>query len=220
MRRLTDERGMTLVELMTALLVFSLVAGAILSVFMVSLQAYWKGDLATQVQQGGRLSIDRLTRDLRQARRLCTAGATGCVQGGFTFDTNCTTPQISFVLPHVATVTLAVTPTASIYATDPDVNGTIPKDGNDVSYYLAATQGGTTPNTTGPYLERTQWDGSQLTTVTVASNITGLAFAAAGACPATTSREVTVTITAAQTVTSTNVSSTDTNTSDVALRNR
>ncbi len=219
-RHIRDERGMTLVELMTVLMVFSLVMGAVFSVFMTSLTAYWKGDLATQVQQGGRIGLDRLTRDLRQGRALINAQT----WGGFTFNTACTpNPQISFVQPHIGNVQLSNG--SFISATDANTTtGAMPYDGYDVSYYLAAAQasasGGTTPNAGGPYLNKTVWDkvNASLTTVTIASNVTGLAFP--GTCPTTTSREITVQITASQTVTSTNVSSKDVVTSDVALRNQ
>lgn len=220
-----DARGMTLVELMIVLLVLSLVTGAIYSLFLTSLRAYWKGDLNTQVQQGGRLATDRLSRDLRQARRLFSG-----VAGGFTFAVSgglgtCPTPQISFVLPHVGNMTLADSTT--IYGTDPNAAGVIPYDGSDVSYWLSATQpqvGMPLPpqNNIGPYLLKTVYDipSATLSTVTVASNITGLTFAAAGACPTISSREVTVTVTASLQASGQNVSSTSVATSDLSLRNQ
>ncbi len=218
-RRIQDARGMTLVELMVGLLVFSMVMGAVFSLFSTSLTAYWKGDLATQVQQGGRLSLERMARDLRQARRLIN-GTTG---GSFTFNIACNPYQISLVLPHLATVTLSDGTT--IYATDALASGQIPYDGSYVSYFLSANPAGSfgdkTPNAVGPYLQRVVYDiaGTSLSTVSVASNVTSLAFASAGSCPGTSAREVTVTVTASQTATGQNVSSTDVVKSDVALRN-
>jgi len=215
MRWIRDDRGMTLVELMIVLLVFSMVMGAVASLLTTSLSAYWKGDLATQVQQGGRIGADRLTRDLRQARRLLN----GTSAGGFTFSTSCTpNPQLSFALPHLATVTLA--DTSTIYATDATASGVIPYDGSYVSYYLSATQGGTTPNAVGPYLTKTVWDivSAALTTTTVATNVTGLALL--GTCPGVSTRELTVQLTASQTASSQHVTSTDVVTSDVTLRNQ
>lgn len=132
MRHVRDARGMTLVELMVTLLVFSLVSTAVFSILFTSLKAYWKSDLATQVQQNGRLGMDRLTRDLRQARRLLDS-STQQTQGGFTFTTSCSpNPQISFVLPHYGSVALA--DGSTIYATDPNSSGMIPYDGSYVSY--------------------------------------------------------------------------------------
>ena len=192
-----DARGMTLLELMIVLAISSLVAGAVFSVFMSSLTTYWKGDINTQVQQGARVAFDRLSRDLRSARRLYSGGP----WGGFTFAVACTpNPQISFVLPHYGNMTLA--DSSVIYATDADSSGRIPYDGSYVSYYLAGSPAGSsgsaTPNSSGPYLQKTLYDinGVTLSTVTIASNITNLAFSAGGACPTIASREVTVTVTA------------------------
>ncbi len=221
-RRLRDARGMTLMELMVVLLVFSLVSGAIFSLLFTSLKAYWKGDLTTQAQQGGRIGMERLTRELRQARRLFDL-TTAITKGGFTFTTTCSPPQISFVMPHIGTVTLA--DGSRIQGTDPDMYGNIPYDGSYVSYYLASAQGtapgSTTPNTAGPYLRRTVWDiaSSTLTTQTVAGNVTALGLLAGGSCPTKASREITVTVTASQTAAGQNLTSTDVVTSDVVLRN-
>jgi prepilin-type N-terminal cleavage/methylation domain-containing protein len=222
-RRLRDARGMTLMELMVVLLVFSLVSGAIFSLLFTSLKAYWKGDLTTQAQQGGRIGMDRLTRELRQARRLFDPSS-AVTQGGFTFTTTCSPPQISFVMPHIGPVTLA--DGSTIQATDPNpVTNVIPYDGSYVSYYLAGAQGtapgSTTPNTAGPYLQRTVWNiaSSTLTTQTIAGDVTALGLLAGGSCPTKASREITVTVTASQTAAGQNLTSTDVVKSDVVLRN-
>jgi prepilin-type N-terminal cleavage/methylation domain-containing protein len=220
-----DARGLSLVEMLIVVAVLSLVTGAVFSIFTVSLQAYWKGDLGTQVQQGSRIALDRMTRDLRQARHLVT----GSTQGGFAFNINgglagCpSAPQISFVLPHFGSVTLSAPDqlgNSTIYMTDPNGSGLIPYDGYYVSYYLAASPGSTTLNGQGPYLEKTVYDinGTALSTVTIASNITGLTFSSGGGCPAAASREVTVRITASQTTV--NQSATDVVTMDITLRNQ
>jgi type II secretory pathway pseudopilin PulG len=214
---------MTLVELLIVLAVFSLVMGAVLSIFTTSLKAFWKGDLNTQVQQGGRLSLDRISRELRASRRLIT----GVTQGGFTFNLTCNpNPQISFVLPHMVTVTLS-DGTTSAYVTDANGSGTNPYDGWYVSYYLAATPGSATQNATGPYLIRKQYDlvGLALSTTTVATNITSLAFLdrATSACPtagASGTRDVKLTVTASQTATGQGLTATDVVSSDVTLRNQ
>jgi prepilin-type N-terminal cleavage/methylation domain-containing protein len=216
-----DARGLTLLELMTVLLIMSIVSGAVLTVFLTSLTTFTKGSVGTQVQQAGRIGVDRLSRDLRQARRLYSG-----TQGGFSFSLSCT--QISFVLPHLALVPLSTSPSTSVYMTDADpVSGAIPYDGSYVSYYLAATPSGTTPSSTGPYLVRTAYAGATLSTVTVASNITALGFAVSGGgCPTTSARLLTVTVTAYQQangvgVSSSNaVSSTDVVTLDITLRNQ
>ena len=223
-RRAAGERGLSLVELVIVLAILSVTSDAILSIMYASLKTYWKGDVATQVQQGARVSVDRMIRDLRQAGQLIngvteTAGSTS-----ITFDTACATPQISMALPHLASVGL--TPTGTIFAPDAETSamphpGQIPYAGSYVSYYLAASSNSATPNTTGPYLIRASYDlvATTITLATVASNVTGLALNPAGTCPTTSSREFTVQVTASQTQTGQNVSSQATVVDDVKLRN-
>ena len=216
-----DVRGMSLMELVIVLLVMSIVSGAVVSLLLVSLKTYWKGDISTQVQQGGRVGLDRLSRDLRQGRRLYSG-----TPGGYQFSIGCT--QLSFVLPHLGNVTLkdpVSGTTTTIYGTDPNASGTLPYDGSYVTYYLSATAGATPTstniNTAGPYLIRASYDitTSTLTTLTLANNITALAFASAGTCPTATSQEVNITLTASQQSASQNVSSTDVVTQDICIRN-
>lgn len=219
-RGLANDRGMTLIELMIVLLILSLTSEAIFSLLYTSLQAYWKGDVATQAQQGARISIDRLTRDLRQAGKILNDGtATTVGSTSVTFSTGCTTPQLSMELPHLANV--ALTPTGSIYGPDANASGTVPYPGWKVSYYLAAASNSATPNTAGPYLIRASYDmvGNTITLATVAANITAFSASAAGVCPGTAARELTVTLTATQQATGQNVSSQTTVAGDVTLRN-
>jgi prepilin-type N-terminal cleavage/methylation domain-containing protein len=211
-------RGMTLIELMIVLAILSITSQAIFSILFASLKTYWKGDVATQVQQGARISVDRMVRDMRQARRLLngvneTVGSTTVA-----FNISCTTPQISFVLPHLGTVSLS--DGSSIYGTDPNSSGTIPYDGTYVTYYLAAAVDGTTPNTAGPYLIRASYDlvANTITVSTVASNITTLSLNPGGACPTTATTEFTVQLIAQQTQTGQNVASQVEVTDDVDLR--
>lgn len=229
-----DARGMTLIELLIVIGIMSLLAGAVASIMLVSLQTYLKGSINAQVQQGGRIAIDRLTRDLRQARRLFSGTA-----GGFLFTLGCT--QISFVLPHVTLVNLSETcsiacpdgalcqsGTCKVYAPDQDpVAGTVPYDGWYMSYYLSSTVSGQTANSNGPYLVRTVWDltTSTLASTTVASNVTALALSSGGGCPTAASRQVTITLTASQQAnTAPNLpaysQATDTVTEDISLRNQ
>jgi prepilin-type N-terminal cleavage/methylation domain-containing protein len=220
-----DERGMTLLELMIVLAILSLTSSAIFSLLFAGLKTYWKGDAATQVQQGARVSIDRMMRDLRQAGQLInnvtkTVGATSV-----TFDTTCTTdPQVSFVLPHLGTVTL--TPSGSIYAPDAETSsmphpGTMPFAGTYVSYYLAASSNSATPNATGPYLIRASYDlvANTITLSDVATNITGLSLNPGGSCPTPSSTEFTVQLTASLNQTGQNVASTTVVADGVTIRN-
>lgn len=231
-RRPSGNRGMTLIELLIVLLILSLTSDAIFSLMFASLKTYWKGDVATQVQQGARISVDRMTRDLRQARRLINAVTETVGATSVTFNTACSpsTPQISMALPHVALVSLTPTSTPQIFAPDPappsgtfpgstPSAGTVPYDGWYVSYYLAASSNSATPNSTGPYLIRASYDGSAITLADVASNVTTLALNPGGTCPTTATRELTVQVTASQTQTGQNVSSQTIVTDDIALRN-
>lgn len=223
---------MTLIELMVVLAILLVASGAMFSLLFQGLKTYWKGDVATQVQQGARISIDRMTRDLRQAGQLIngvteTAGSTLV-----TFNTSCTTvsspttpTQVSMALPHLAPVPL--TPTGAIFATDAETNamphpGLIPYAGSYVSYYLAASSNSATPNAAGPYFIRASYDlvANTITLATVAGNVTGLSLSAAGgSCPTTSSREFTMQVTASQTQVGQNVSSQATVTDAVTLRN-
>jgi len=221
-----DNRGMSLLEMIIALFVLSLVSGAIYSSFSAGLKAYWKGDINTQVQQGARLAIDQMSRDIRQGRRLIPA--TIDVVSGFQFDNKCapSAPQISFEVPEITTVTL--NDGSSIYGTYVASSGGL-QAGTYVSYYLAAGQTGVaalTPNTSGPYLmkhvELLNPGGPQAWTRTAASNVTGLAFADAqgGGCPTTNTRGIQVTLTASQQAVGQGVSSADVVSTNSLLRTK
>jgi hypothetical protein len=215
---------MTLAELLVVLLITTIVSGAVLTVFLTSLTSFTKGSVGTQVQQAGRVGADRLSRELRLARRLYSG-----TQGGFLFNLPAVSPcnQISFVLPHMALVTLS--DASQVYLTDANPStGVMPYDGLFVSYYLSSGSPSLTggQNGTGPYLVRTWYDGTTLSSQIVANNVTGLAFAVGGACPTTASRLVTVTVTAYQQANGVGASSqqvtsaTDVVTLDVGLRNQ
>jgi prepilin-type N-terminal cleavage/methylation domain-containing protein len=226
--RPSGDRGITLIELMIVLVILSLTTEAIFSLVYASLKTFWKGDAATQAQQGARTSTDRMMRDLRQARRLITGVTKSVGPTSVTINTGCTTPQVSFALPHLTSINL--TDSSSIYATDPYAAGavpgstppagTVPYDGWYVSYYLAAASNSATPNTTGPYLIRASYDGTAITLATIARNVTGLALNPGGTCPTTSSREFTVQVTAIQNQTGQNVSSQTIITDDAALRDQ
>lgn len=218
------DRGMTLIELIIVLAILSMASGAMFSLLFASLKAYWKGDVATQVQQGARISVDRMTRDLRQAGQLLNGVTKTVGLNSVTFNTSCTPPQVSMVLPHLASVTL--TPTGTIFATDAETStmpnpGLVPYAGSYVTYYLAASTNGPTPNTTGPYLVRATYDlvANTIAVTFVGSNITGLSLNPGGSCPTTSAKEFTIQVTASQTQTGQNVSSQATVTDDVMLRN-
>jgi prepilin-type N-terminal cleavage/methylation domain-containing protein len=216
--RRPGEAGMTILELMIVLVILSIASDAMFSLLFASYKAYWKGDVATQVQQGGRIAATRMIRDVRAGRRLISGVTRTVGPTSVTFNTSCT--QVSMVQPHLGSVTLA--DGSSIYAPDPNAGGTVPYDGYDVSYYLAATSNGTTPNTAGPYLIRASYDivANSIAVSNVAGNVTALNFSSGGGCITTATREFTMTITASQTQTGQGVSSQIVIKEDVTLRNQ
>ena len=224
-RRLADARGMTLVELMTVLTVFSIVMGAVASLLVTSLAVYSKGGVNAQAQVGSQIGIDRIERDLRQARRLVTGIAETVGAASFTFNTACSPTQLSFALPHLTTVTLSDSTT--IYATDTS-GGQTPYDGWYVSYYLSAAEkapaGSLAPtsNAAGPYLIRAQYDlvALKFTYGTVEGTSAAFTISATGGCPTVASTDVTVSLKGSATAVNESVTTTEQVNSDVMLRNQ
>src|SRR5574337_1057529 len=138
-----DIRGMSLVEVLIAVAVVAMIAGLMATVSITTTRANWKQSNNIQSQQNARIGLDKLTRDVRQAGKLFSSGT---AYGGFIFTIACSgNPQLSFVLPHVKSFTLA--DRSQVWA--PDINSTsgkVPYDGWYVSYYLAQIDRGTTPN--------------------------------------------------------------------------
>src|SRR5579859_4736009 len=87
------ERGMTLLELIIVMAILSVTSDAIFSLMYASLKTYWKGDAATQAQQGARIATDRMIRDLRQARRLITGVTETAGSTSVTFNTATAPPR-------------------------------------------------------------------------------------------------------------------------------
>ncbi|MFZ5591858.1 MAG: PilW family protein [Bacillota bacterium] len=61
------QSAFTLVEVVIAMLVFTLVMGAAMLIYQHSLQSWSRTDSATTVQESLRLALDRMTRELRTA---------------------------------------------------------------------------------------------------------------------------------------------------------
>lgn len=217
---------MTLVELMTVLTVFSIVMGAVASLLITSLAVYSKGGVNAQAQVGSQVGIDRIERDLRQARRLVTGIVETVGLTQFTFNTACAPAQLSFALPHTANITLS--DSSTIYATDANGSGQTPYDGWYVSYYLSSTQtapsGSAAPavNAGGPYLIRVQYDlvALKLTYDTIENTSAALAISATGGCPTVASTDVTVSLKGSATASNESVTTTEQVSSDVTLRNQ
>lgn len=217
-----NDRGMTVMELVIVMGILTLASSAIFSLVFATFKSYWQGIAAPQVQQSVRIGISRMNRDYRQAGHLINNVTETVGSTTVTFNTNCN--QISFDLPYVATVTLTSgTNNTYISATAPNGSGTIPFSGWYATYYLASTAGSTTSNTTGPYLVRAQYSlvgTAAISLQTIASNVTSFSLSVpGGACPTTTARQFTMSLTAFLSQTGQGVQSTATVKSDVTLRN-
>jgi len=224
--RLADARGMTLVELMTVLVVFSVVMGAVVSLLITGLAVYAKGGVNAQAQVGSQVGTDRLQRELRQARRLVTGIVETVGATSFTFNTQCSPTQISFALPHMASVTLS--DSTIISATDANGQGVTPYDGWYVSYYLSSTEtaagasAAPAVNAVGPYLIRTQYDlvALKLSYATVDNYSVAMTISATGGCPTVASTDITVSLQGSATASNQSVASTERVVTDVTLRNQ
>lgn len=61
------ERGVTLVELMVAVALLSLIMVAFFTIFKGGTSAWRKGDIRTELVQNGRIALDRMASEIRQA---------------------------------------------------------------------------------------------------------------------------------------------------------
>lgn len=73
MRGRVGERGFTLVEVVVALLIFSLVVGAALAVYQQAMLSWHREEARVDVQENLRIGLDRMSRELRTAVELYEA---------------------------------------------------------------------------------------------------------------------------------------------------
>jgi len=66
-------QGFSLVEIMLAVVIFSLMVGLILNVFIFSQKLYRQTETELELLQNGRIVLERISRDLRQAEEMVTA---------------------------------------------------------------------------------------------------------------------------------------------------
>ncbi len=64
---LRNERGITLLELMVALVITALLGMAIYNVCKMAMDAWQKGEARTQVYQNARIALDRMSEEIRSA---------------------------------------------------------------------------------------------------------------------------------------------------------
>lgn len=65
--------GFTLTEVLVTIAVFVLVIGAIYSVNLFNQKAYLEGEIAVEITQNGRVILERMTREIRQAKEIAPA---------------------------------------------------------------------------------------------------------------------------------------------------
>ncbi|MDP2663905.1 MAG: prepilin-type N-terminal cleavage/methylation domain-containing protein [bacterium] len=64
--------GFTLTELLVTIAIFLLITGAVYSGFLLSQRAYRASELASELSQNGRVVLERITREIRQAKEIAT----------------------------------------------------------------------------------------------------------------------------------------------------
>lgn len=82
MRRIVDQGGLSLVELLIAMAISLVLLGGVYRIFVSSTRTYAVQNALSRLQENGRFAIDFLTRDIRDA------GYQGCLQDPTTFQNN------------------------------------------------------------------------------------------------------------------------------------
>ncbi len=67
MKRVNEQKGMSLVELMIALLIGLLLSGAIVTVYISNKKTYWDSEAAAALQENSRFAMKLIANDLRMA---------------------------------------------------------------------------------------------------------------------------------------------------------
>lgn len=66
------KKGFTLTEVLVIISIVAIVIGAISSAYLLSQRAYQQGEIAAEITQNGRVILERLAREIRQAREIVT----------------------------------------------------------------------------------------------------------------------------------------------------
>jgi len=80
------QKGFTLTEMIVAITIFVLIVVAVSSAHVLSHRAYREGERAAEITQNGRVILERMTREIRQAREMVTelsndeTGATSTIE--------------------------------------------------------------------------------------------------------------------------------------------
>lgn len=67
-----NRKGFTLVEILTVVFLGTLIIIAAYTVYIISYKAYKKNSASSELTQNGRIALERITRDLRQATEIVT----------------------------------------------------------------------------------------------------------------------------------------------------
>lgn len=68
-----DKRGFTLLEILVAISLSSMLLGALYGVYITSYRTYKRSVAKAELNQNARIAMERITRDLRQTERIVTA---------------------------------------------------------------------------------------------------------------------------------------------------
>ena len=112
---LRNENGFTLIEIIMALLITSIVVSAVYSLFSQMTRSFTSQEVTAEVQQQLRLGIDFIVRDIRKTG----FDPTGLTQAGIT----------------------SATPTSFQFTADRDENGSLTDLGEDITYTFNAAEG-------------------------------------------------------------------------------
>jgi len=66
------KKGFTLVETLVTTIILTLVIGAVYGAYTLSQRAYREGEAAAELNQNGRVILERMVREIRQAREMVT----------------------------------------------------------------------------------------------------------------------------------------------------
>ncbi|MFW6282877.1 MAG: PilW family protein [Minisyncoccales bacterium] len=67
------KRGFTLVEILVAITIFIMIVIVVTSIYNLSQETYKANANMTEISQNGRIALDRMTRELRQAKGITTS---------------------------------------------------------------------------------------------------------------------------------------------------
>ncbi len=72
MRKLFHQKGFTLTEIIIVVAIFSLIIVTVFSIYILNQQAYIEGEIKGEIIQNGRVILERMSREIRQARGIVT----------------------------------------------------------------------------------------------------------------------------------------------------